>query len=164
MQIKLLLPLFIATGLMADTFILNSSAANFDTPEPLERDNKKEIVYDPNTNLMWQDDKTSKTTKKNWQGAKKHCENLKFGSFDDWRLPTIVELKSIVDYNKDDLAIINGFKHVTSFGYWSSSPVISDSSCSWFMNFSFGYDGDGNNWITKSVSNFVRCVRDSKDD
>lgn len=158
MNIKLLLPLFIASGLMAETFILNSSATHFDNAKvSLERDHKKEVVDDLNTNLMWQDDKTSKTTQKNWQGAKKHCENLKFAGFNDWRLPTITELTSIVDYTKYNPAIIDGFKNVTSDYYWSSSPFVSGSSSAWVVDFRVG----GDFWDDESGSRLVRCVRDS---
>lgn len=157
MNIKLLLPLFVASRLMAETFILNSSASNFESIEPLERDHKKEIVYDPNTNLMWQDDKTSKTIKKNWQGAIKHCENLKFTGFNDWRLPTITELKSIVDYTKENQAIIDGFKNVTAGHYWSSSLHVSDSTCAWYVPFNYGDDYG----VVNSNPGLVRCVRDS---
>lgn len=33
----------------------------------------------------------------NWQEAKQWCEGLRLGSFSDWRLPSIDELKGIYD-------------------------------------------------------------------
>jgi hypothetical protein len=157
-KISLTVPLLlIANTLLAETFVLNSSLDNLKTEEKLVRDNKKEVVYDPNTNLLWQDNKQAKTLKKTWQGSTKHCDALVFGGYSDWRLPTITELKSIVDYTKDNPAIKNGFKNVVSDFYWTSSPNVADSSGTWVVNFSYGNDFlDG-----KSYSFLVRCVRDS---
>lgn len=33
---------------------------------------------------------------KNWDPAKEHCENLEYAGHDDWRLPNLTELKSLV--------------------------------------------------------------------
>ncbi|NLH49178.1 MAG: DUF1566 domain-containing protein [Myxococcales bacterium] len=32
----------------------------------------------------------------NWEKAKSHCANLNWGGFDDWRLPTVSELRSFI--------------------------------------------------------------------
>jgi hypothetical protein len=36
----------------------------------------------------------------NWQEALEYAEGKEFGNFTDWRLPTIKELQSIVDYSR----------------------------------------------------------------
>ena len=70
-----------------------------------------------------------------------------------WRLPTILELLSIVDYTKCNPATnLDGIK--PEF-YWSSSPSVSDSSLAWVVYFGYGSD-DSND---KSNSNYVRYVR-----
>ncbi len=124
----------------------------------LTRDDTKEVVIDQNRKLMWQDDASVKTTKKDWSGAINYCDNLNFAGYSDWRLPKIDELESIVDDTKYNPAIKTGFKNIASGVYWSSSPRISDSSNAWNVNFSSGYDA----WNAKSGSDLVRCVRDSK--
>jgi len=47
----------------------------------------------------------------------------------DWRLPTCVELKSLVN-NKDNPG--DGM-------YWSSSPLAEDSDSAWFFCFNYGH-------------------------
>lgn len=143
--------------------IVVDKTTSFDTKKfniknkPLERDDTKEVVIDPNTKLMWQDNASVKTTKKDWQGALKYCKNLKFAGFSGWRLPSIDELLSITDDTKYNPAIKNGFLNVTADGYWSSSPDVSDSSLAWNVYFYFGDDHlDG-----KSNSFLVRCMRDN---
>ena len=125
--------------------------------KPLERDDAKEVVIDPNTKLMWQDNASVKTTTKDWSGAIEYCKNLKFAGFSGWRLPSIDELLSITDDTKYNPAIKDGFLNITADRYWSSSPDVSDSSRAWFVGFDYGGDNCGN----KSSSNLVRCVRDS---
>jgi hypothetical protein len=115
---------------------------------------------DKDTNLMWQDDASVETTKKNWNDAIKHCRNLTLAGYSDWRLPNIDELLSITDDTKHDPAIKNGFKNVTADGYWSSSPYVSFAlKYAWFVDFKYGYS----NWTSTFYSSYlVRCVRDSK--
>jgi len=98
----------------------------------LVRDDAKEIVIDKVTGLMWQDNIDTKTIKKNRKDAKQYCRRLVFGGYDDWYLPRIKELRSIVDQKKYNPAIRDGFKNVQSYHYWSSSPNISSNSLTVF--------------------------------
>ncbi|MEA2051052.1 MAG: DUF1566 domain-containing protein [Campylobacterota bacterium] len=121
----------------------------------LQRDDTKEIVYDPSSKLIWQDNSAAKSTKRDWEGAKSYCRDLSFASFSDWRLPTIKELESISDYSRYPNAYKKGFKNFTSSSYWSSSPDVSNSSDAWLVYFKSGYsDYDG-----KSSKGYVRCAR-----
>ena len=75
-----------------------------------------------------------------------------------WRLPTIQELKSIVDYTKCNPATkLEGIK---SEFYWSSSPSVSGSSGAWGVNFYGGFDYY---YGTKGYNYYVRCVRTLED-
>ena len=126
---------------------------------PFSRDNSKEVVIDTKRKLMWQDDESVKNVKKDWQGAIEYCKNLNFAGFDDWRLPSRMELLGITDKTKSDPAIQDGFQNVVSGYYWSSSPDVLVSFFAWRVTFRNGYD-DGSGG--KSASLYVRCVRDSK--
>ena len=69
--------------------------------------NSDETLTDTCTGLMWQQVPSSNTM--TWQNAIKYSENLTTSIYNDWRLPTIKELRSIVDYSKDAPAINNFF-------------------------------------------------------
>ena len=125
--------------------------------KPLQRDNVREVVYDPNRQALWQDNKAVTTVYRDWEGAKAYCENLTFAGSSGWRLPTIEELLSITDDTKYNPAIKDGFKYVDSGNYWSSSSLISYSSLAWYVNFKYGSDDD-----YEFGSYAVRCIQDSK--
>lgn len=134
---------------------------------PLVRDDKTEIVYDPTTKLMWQDDVEAKTTRKkfydeglfsNSYPAQDYCKNLKLGGYSDWRLPDIKEFSSITDTDKSNLAIKIGFKNLIGKMYWSSSSKAGYKNLNWQIEFESGHTDTAN----KGSSHFIRCVRESK--
>ena len=127
-------------------------------PNVLVRDRAKEVVIDGKSSLIWQDNGEVKTVKKDWQGARGHCQNLSFAGYSDWRLPDINELLSITDDTRYNPAIRSGFENVVSDFYWSSSSGVNDSNYAWFVDFKSGHD----HYNSKDYSNYVRCVRDSK--
>ncbi len=125
-----------------------------------------DIVIDNITGLQWQDDEKIKTEAidKTWNDAKTYCDNLTLGGYDDWRLPNIDELETIVDYGryKNDTAgskaaIDPIFENINSndLYYWSSTPSKSDASTAWAVGFN-----DGNDLADdKTTTGSVRCVR-----
>jgi len=115
---------------------------------------KAKEVVDKRTGLMWQDE--PKIVGLTQPKAVNYCEGLTLYGHKDWRLPTIDELKSIVDYShpKDEVAIKTEFKHTQISGYLTSSKVV-DSSSFWVVYFDDGNDG----WNNGSGSYYVRCVR-----
>lgn len=75
--------------------------------EPLKakcsRDDSKDVVICEDIvhgKLMWQDDKETKRLK--LKRAKEYCRNLTLADHSDWRMPTITELLSIVDYTRTE--------------------------------------------------------------
>ena len=127
-------------------------------PSNFYRDNSKQVVIDTKRDLMWQDDWSVTTTKLSWQDAIRHCRNLTFAGYSDWRLPSEDELLSITDDSRYKPAIKKEFKYVNGWYYWSSTPDVSDSKYAWSVNFNGGYDDNDD----KTHGNYVRCVRDSK--
>ena len=75
--------------------------------------------------------------------------------YDDWYLPRLKELKSIVDERKFNPAIRNGFKNIEPSHYWSSSPNLSDTMNA--LNIDFKSGQTYNN--TRKGKAYVRCVR-----
>ena len=72
------------------------------------------VTFDSGTSLLWQDNATVKKEIFTFAQAQKHCENLVIGEYSDFRLPTIYELQTIVDFKNHNPAILNGFKSVAS--------------------------------------------------
>jgi len=115
------------------------------------------IVGDNVTNLSWQDDIAAKTTKKSWIEAIEYCENLTLGGYNDWRLPNIKELLSIVDVSKSKSTIYAIFQNVSSSYYWSSTTGADDTTDAWRVFFDYG---NSDSYKNKDNNHYVRCVRD----
>lgn len=115
-----------------------------------------DVWTDSKTGLTWQDNNASKTTKLVWEEAKNYCTNLNLAGEENWRLPNIKELQSIVNVNSYNPAIKKGFKHVNTLdNYWSSSSFVSHDEGAWIVYFK-----NGNiNANYKTVKFYVRCVR-----
>ncbi len=117
-----------------------------------------DMVIHKKTGLMWQDTQSVIVQKVTFDEAKQVCKELKINNYNDWRIPTINELLTIVDYNKYDPAILDGFSSVEAFYYWSSTPYTGDIDKVWGVKFKDGaIDGNGKNY-----DRYVRCVRVSK--
>ena len=116
------------------------------------RDDVNGTVMDNATGLMWQDN-ASPTG--DWATAGTYCDGLSLDGHDDWRLPTIKELRTLVDKSRVNPSIDPTFQSVTLYGYWSSTTYAGDSSGAWLVVFSNGFD----NVLHKSNSYYVRCVR-----
>ena len=66
-------------------------------------DNDDGTVTDTDTGLMWQ--KATAPGTYTWEQALLYCENLNLGGYRDWRLPTVKELGSILDFTRYKPAI-----------------------------------------------------------
>ena len=77
--------------------------------------------------------------------------------YNDWRLPTMQELLTLVDYTKINPAC--DLEDTKLEHYWSSTPCVSSDDSFWDVGFYYGYTG----WNPKSTHSYVRCVRDGKD-
>jgi len=113
------------------------------------------VVVDSSSSLEWQDNTTP--VKKSWKGAIDYCENLSLGGKNDWRLPNINELLSIVDDSKYNPAINSSFINFTSSYYWSSTTIANNSSHAW--NIDFNYGTVSHYYYKKTNKFYVRCVR-----
>jgi hypothetical protein len=107
------------------------------------------------TGLMWQQAVPSATY--TWANAVAYCPTLTLAGHTDWRLPTAMELMSIVDLGQPNPSI-NGtyFPSTPSNIFWSASPVAGSPSPAWYVNFTSGYTS---NFLAVSTAYDVRCVR-----
>ncbi|RLA70684.1 MAG: hypothetical protein DRG09_02485 [Epsilonproteobacteria bacterium] len=114
------------------------------------------MVKDPTTNLIWEDTTHTSEDKITFDEAKTYCETLKITEVSGWRLPTLNELLTIVDYTRADPAILKEFNHVKSGTvYWASTPYVRSRDEFWGVDFKDGTtDGTSRNY-----SRYVRCVK-----
>ena len=139
---------------------LPQSFAIDDTPVENEK-----IVVDNNTGLQWQQT-ISEGIYYSEAEADKYCAELSYGGHDDWRLPTIQELASIIDNSRvapsmdtDYFPDSNVSDGNQGFYFWTSSHyTCEDNNYTWIISFNFG----GIYERQKSSRNFVRCVRGEK--
>lgn len=72
--------------------------AFYQGPKPSYRDNGDGTVSDLNTHLMWQ--KTPDLDRKRtYRQAVEEARTFRLAGHDDWRLPTVKELYSLIDFN-----------------------------------------------------------------
>ena len=116
------------------------------------KDNGDGTITDQSTGLVWQKDTEPGTY--SWQDALEYCEGLDLAGHTDWRLPTIRELLSIVNYGRFDPAIDPVFGAVSSW-YWSSSTDVGSPGLAWGV----GFSGGCVLYNHKSIGHYVRAVR-----
>ena len=105
--------------------------------------------YDKTTNLTWN---TKEFEPMTWTEAIEFANTFKKGK---WRLPTIQELLTLVDYTRSEPAIDTTiFTNVNSFDYWSASSDAYNSDNAWYTDFHFGYSSN----YDKYASKYVRLV------
>jgi len=61
-------------------------------------DNSDGTISDNATGLTWM--QSDSESAMNWEDALSYCENLPLAGADDWRLPNVKELQSLVDYSR----------------------------------------------------------------
>jgi len=81
-------------------FILMLFTFNLIASDKYTRDDSKEIVFDNDTKLTWQDTIDNKQLRLTWDEANKYCTDLVLNDKDTWRLPSHQELLSIVEDKK----------------------------------------------------------------
>lgn len=113
------------------------------------------VVEDATAGLMW--------TRKNvggkrltWSDAKAACGKARDGGFEDWRLPTIQELLTLVDYSRTEPAIDTSVFECESAWYWSATPYASSpAGYAWLVLFDYGYSY----YAGQAGGHCVRAVR-----
>ncbi|MBH1988775.1 MAG: DUF1566 domain-containing protein [Myxococcaceae bacterium] len=125
------------------------------------------VVSDTATGLQWQK-QTPKNTY-NWTAAQVYCDGLVLGGYADWRLPTRLELQTLVDYTVDcanpSIDPVSFPSTPTSF-FWSSDSLASNLTYGWFVSFATTtnqyagtIDSQGYPRLEVPVLGYCRCVR-----
>src|SRR5690606_34797912 len=92
--------------------------ASYDTSQP-------DVVVDNVTGLMWQREPSESQP---YEDAASYCGDLATGGFCDWRLPTRIELVSLVDFTRENPAIDPVFLMPESGALLSSSESSTSES------------------------------------
>lgn len=144
------------------------------------RDNGNGTVSDVSTGLMWKqcsegqsgkDCRKGKAAKYGWDDAmSKFGKGISFAGYDDWRIPTKDELRTLVycdngtsqatawdkgcgdNYQRPTIDL-KAFPNTLDEFYWSFTAK--GASGAWHVNFDFGADG----WNDRNAVERVRLVR-----
>ncbi len=158
--------------------------AQYDGIQPAYLDNGDSTVIDLNTDLMWQQtpDFDNKST---WAEALAGADTFELAGYDDWRLPTIKELYSLINFNGsswDTIPYIDTTYFDFEWGdttqgerlidaqYWSSTEyvgtVFNGDAAAFGVNFA---DGRIKGYPTQTgpggqpMKQYVRYVRGNSD-
>ena len=132
------------------------SAPGEGKPNPVSYELGDGVAVDSVTGLMWQRDAAPGTY--TLEMAKAYCTSSAVAGFSDWRLPTRIELVSIVDDTAVNPAINATVFPDTPEDYtWTSTPLFVDSAGVWSVHFA-GYEYYSNAADTSNQQP-ARCVR-----
>ncbi|MFA6412606.1 MAG: DUF1566 domain-containing protein, partial [Syntrophales bacterium] len=146
-------------------------------PNPRFTDNGDQTVMDNLTGLIWTKDGNVMKTRDSgfdndstagdgtvtWQRALDYIKKLNQETYlghNDWRLPNIIELESLVNIgllNSDIWLNLQGMSNAQSSSYWSSSTVAILPNYAWSVFLTTGFVNTGN----KSINFYVWPVRHS---
>ena len=115
------------------------------------------VIVDQATNLMWP--QAGSEERLTWMEAKDHVEHLnaaQFAGYGDWRLPTIEELASLLEFRKSPVQplYLDPLFDQTQAICWSAD-ILDSAANVWFVYFAHGYVSHTN----ADSRLYVRAVR-----
>ena len=117
---------------------------------------ENEVVVDSLTGLMWQ---RMYASGREWSAAVTYCEDLDYGGHDDWRLPSELELLSIVDNGtinpSTDTLAFRGTPSGSFGRFWTSIQQPATEGGARYVGFTYGQCS----YWGQSRGCYVRCVR-----
>ena len=139
------------------------------TPDSQLQDNGDGTITDTKTGLIWKrclegqsgsDCASGSAEAFTWQQALQRAQTVNsgggFAGASVWRVPTIKELRSLVEQQCADPAInLTRFPNPGSDFVWSSSAVAGVTNDAWGVGFSYG----GTSWSNKDDGGQLRLVR-----
>ncbi|TAG04649.1 MAG: DUF1566 domain-containing protein [Betaproteobacteria bacterium] len=162
-----------ALTVIASTAVGVIHAACWDTSTPPKPTSQYNLlgpagtVVDTATQLMWKQCVEGKSGSgcatgtvsfMRWADANTAASGSTWAGYNDWRLPLIGELQSLVAsacFSPDPTINAEAFPATPPSFVWSGSPYAGNSSDAWYVNFSNGYS----NFNVRSYAYRVRLVR-----
>ncbi len=158
MQYRPLFIVLLSALIVTNTCFAQLCDENQEPSTPSDRFAKNNgVVIDSKTGLMWKqctegtrynaktgecDDEANVYT---WQGLLQYTQQLNQGkigdtrNYNDWRIPNIKELESIVEYSCMSPAInLDVFSNTSRVSFWSSSTVFFSPYKAWTVQFNSG--------------------------
>ena len=172
MKLKLLYALA-TIGLSFNLFAAQTCYDSVDVTTPTERFTIRGdgTVSDTETGLMWQRCSYGQTynvetqlcegstPSLTWQEALRGAKNDTTANHDDWQMPNIKELASILEHNCTEPSINeNVFLGTELQNYWSNTSGVSTMSSAWVYQFDSGL----NSLHAKTSNVYLRLVRYEK--
>lgn len=113
----------------------------------------KGSLIDTKNHLEWQDSPAvEKETK--WSMAGSYCKSLRYLNHNDWRLPNIDELKTIINIVQNPKQD-RKFQYGTTSAYWTSEEYKEDTLNAWAIYMQTAHQF----WNDKCDTAYIRCVR-----
>ena len=131
--------------------------SHFSSSPAVELERQNPLTWkDPKTGLEWQCESPGEMT---WYEAQEYATSVSLDGKNDWRLPTLAELESLLDRAKARPEGRPPMREDIPFrdelSYWSSTTFERDTQNAWILMF------DGAYLLSYYKSNLyhVRCVR-----
>ncbi|MEY3321925.1 MAG: hypothetical protein RLZZ417_1508 [Bacteroidota bacterium] len=135
--------------------------SDYNINPPYFINNGNGTITDTVTGLMWQQVDGGEVT---FDKAVIYANDLVLGGYSDWRMPSVLELNSLLNHDKNNPALNTTFFTATAAQYWwSGQKQVNDANKAWCAN---AGGGIGNHPINETVSAggtkkfHVRAVRD----
>ena len=158
------------TTLLLAFLAITSLSTTVGAAPPRYTDNLDGTITDTTTGLMWKRCAEGQTwtgvtcygiaTTYTWDQAQAQATASTYAGYNDWFVPNIRSLQTIVDFTVFNPAIDSDvFPNTPSYSFWSGSPsAIYPSYYKWYMHFGYGSAEDSENWSQLCV----RLVRKTK--
>ncbi len=132
------------------------NSRNLPLPNPPDLVVKDEQVHDQVTGLVWTRDFSPLT---DWAGAQEYCEVLAQRQGSEWRLPTRIELVSILEQTTVPSIDPVAFPETPADYFWSRTPVPGREDARYSLYFGVGETAFG---TAEQSGAQARCVRDGR--
>jgi hypothetical protein len=134
-------------------------------------DNNDGTITDKTSGLMWSKNDSKKAM--TWKEALAYAQNSKLAGYNDWRLPNVKELQSIVDYSGIYPAINKYYFKLTkleenpNYYFWTStsayfSKMEPEYSYAWYVAFGYAVSNDGKDIHGAGAVRFAPKSKDIK--